>query len=184
MLAAASGGDQRAASMLFDSLYRELRRLAVSAMRAERGEHTLQPTALVHEAYMRFTDLRTPLTGRSHFFAIAATAMRRVLIEHARARNAAKRGGDLSRIPLDAVDVPIANGMDDVDIAALDAALTRLATVDERQARIVELRFFAGLTIEATADVVGISPRTVKREWQMARAWLRREMARDGREPG
>ncbi|MEZ5418016.1 MAG: ECF-type sigma factor [Vicinamibacterales bacterium] len=177
LLAAASSGDEAAMSSIFDLLYRELRRLAMGAMRAERRDHTLQPTALVHEAYLRLADEKTPLAGRHHFFGVAAIAMRRVLVEHARGRHAAKRGGRARRLSIEDVDLPAPAGAGAVDLAALDAALTDLAAIDARQARIVELRFFAGLTVEETADVVGVSPRTVKREWQMSRAWLRREMA-------
>lgn len=180
LLAAASGGDGHAMSALFDVLYRELRRLAVAAMRLERRDHTLQPTALVHEAYVRLADERTPLESRQHFFGVAAIAMRRILVEHARARHAAKRGGHAPRVSIDDIDVAMPLADDAVDITALDAALTALAALDPRQARIVELRFFAGLTVEETAGVVGLSTRTVKREWQMSRAWLRREMARLG----
>lgn len=182
LLAAASDGDAGAMAGLFDVLYRELRRLAVMAMRAERREHTLQPTALVHEAYLRLADGQTPLAGRHHFFGIAAIAMRRILVEHARARHAAKRGGHAPRLSIDEVDVALPVAADAIDFEALDASLSRLAAIDQRQARIVELRFFAGLTVEETAEVAGVSPRTVKREWQMARAWLRRDMAAGGTE--
>lgn len=180
LLNAASSGDAVAMSSLFDVLYRELRRLAVAAMRAERRDHTLQPTALVHEAFMRLADEHTSLQNRHHFFGVAAIAMRRILVEHARARHAAKRGGHAPRVAIDDVDVPAAEVADGLDIAALDDALTRLSAIDGRQARIVELRFFAGLTVEETAAVTGLSPRTVKRDWRMSRAWLRREMSRLG----
>lgn len=183
LLALASDGDARAMSSLFDVLYRELRRLAVSAMRAERRDHTLQPTALVHEAYLRLADEQTPLTSRHHFFGVAAIAMRRILVEHARARHAAKRGGHAPRVALDDIEVAMPELDDAIDIVALDSALTSLAAIDPRQARIVELRFFAGMTVDETADAVGLSARTVKREWQMSRAWLRREMARQGDQP-
>lgn len=178
LLSRVSAGDSEAMSTLFDTLYRELRRLAVAAMRAERRDHTLQPTALVHEAFVRLTADATPLDSRHHFFGVAAVAMRRILVEHARARHAAKRGGKAARLSIDDIDVAMPATDPELDIAALDAALTRLARLDARQARIVELRFFAGLTVEETAEVVGASPRTVKREWQLSRAWLRREMAR------
>ncbi len=178
LLALVSGGDRVAMASLFDVLYRELRRLAVSTMRSERPDHTLQPTALVHEAFLRLTAGDTPIENRRHFFGIAATAMRRILVEHARARHAGKRGGHAPRVPLDGVDLALPVVLDAVDVEALDGALTQLATLDERQARIVELRFFAGLSVEETAGVVGLSPRTVKREWQLSRAWLRREMSR------
>ena len=178
LLALASDGDAGAMASLFDVLYRELRRLAVSAMRSERRDHTLQPTALVHEAYVRLADERTPLAGRHHFFGVAAVAMRRILVEHARARHALKRGGHAAKVPLDGLDLAIEAVAQDLDLDVLDQALTRLAALDTRQARIVELRYFAGLTVEETAEVVGLSTRTVKREWALARAWLRREMAR------
>jgi RNA polymerase sigma factor (TIGR02999 family) len=177
LLELASAGDPAAFTSLFDVLYRELRRLAVSAMHAERHDHTLQPTALVHEAYLRLADDETPITGRHQFFGVAAVAMRRILVEHARAKHAQKRGGHVPKISIEDIDVPNPEG-DEIDIDVLDRALTRLSSIDPRQGRVVELRFFAGLTVEETADVIGISPRTVKREWQMSRAWLRREMAR------
>jgi RNA polymerase sigma-70 factor (ECF subfamily) len=178
LLARAASGDSGAVTSLFDLLYRELRGLAVSAMRAERGNHTLQPTALVHEAFLRLADDTGSLESRRHFFGVAASAMRRILVEHARARYAAKRGGHAPRVSIDDVAVAAPDTLDPVDLEALDAALTRLAAHDARQARVVELRYFAGLTVEETADVLAASPRTVKRDWQMARAWLRREMSR------
>ena len=178
LLARAAEGDSGAVTSLFDLLYRELRGLAVSAMRSERGDHTLQPTALVHEAFLRLADDTGSIENRRHFFGIAATAMRRILVEHARARHAVKRGGHAPRVSIDDVAVPAPTALDPVDLEALDAALTQLAALDARQARVVELRYFAGLTVEETADVLDASPRTVKRDWQMARAWLRREMSR------
>ena len=178
LLEQASAGDPGAMSSLFDVLYRELRRLAVSTMRAERRDHTLQPTALVHEAFLRLADERTPLAGRNHVFGIAAVAMRRSLVEHARARHALKRGGYAPKVSLDGIDVAMATSNEAVDLAALDRALTRLGELDPRQARIVELRYIAGLSVDETAGVVGLSTRTVKREWALSRAWLRREMAR------
>lgn len=183
LLALASSGDSGAMASLFDVLYRELRRLAISAMRSERRDHTLQPTALIHEAFLRLADDQTPVASRNHFFGVAAVAMRRILVEHARARHAAKRGGHAPRVSLDDVDPAMPAVLDEVDLTALDTALTQLAAIDQRQARIVELRFFAGLTVEETADVVGLSSRTVKREWQMSRAWLRREMSRQVESP-
>lgn len=178
LLARAAGGDDGAVTSLFDLLYRELRILAATAMRSERAEHTLQPTALVHEVFLRLADDTASIENRRHFFGIAATAMRRILVEHARARHAAKRGGHAPRVSIDDVAVPAPTSLDPVDLEALDAALTTLATLDARQARVVELRYFAGLTVEEAADVLDASPRTVKRDWQMARAWLRREMSR------
>ena len=178
LLARVGSGDSGAVSSLFDLLYRELRVLAISAMRSERGNHTLQPTALIHEAFMRLADNTSSIENRRHFFGIAATAMRRILVEHARARHAVKRGGHAPRVSIDDVAVAAPTALDPVDLEALDAALTQLGTFDPRQARVVELRYFAGLTVEEAADVLDASPRTVKRDWQMARAWLRREMSR------
>ncbi|MBL8136685.1 MAG: sigma-70 family RNA polymerase sigma factor [Acidobacteria bacterium] len=178
LLARAANGDNGAVTSLFDLLYRELRGLAVSAMRSERGDHTLQPTALVHEAFLRLADDTGAIENRRHFFGVAASAMRRILVEHARARHAAKRGGHAPRVSIDDVAVAAPAALDLVDLESLDAALTELARHDPRQARVVELRYFAGLTVEEAADVLGASPRTVKRDWQMARAWLRREMSR------
>ncbi len=178
LLARVGSGDSGAVSSLFDLLYRELRVLAISAMRSERGNHTLQPTALIHEAFLRLADNTASIENRRHFFGIAATAMRRILVEHARARHAVKRGGHAPRVNIDDVAVAAPTALDPVDLEALDAALTQLATFDPRQARVVELRYFAGLTVEEAADVLDASPRTVKRDWQMARAWLRREMSR------
>ena len=171
-------GDRAAASPdLVAMVYGELRRLAAAALRRERPEHTLQPTALVHEAFMRLAGVDdTRWHDRDHFIAAAARAMRRVLVDHARTRNAVKRGDGESRVSLDGIDVPAA--ATSVDLVALDTTLERLAALDARQARIVELRFFAGLTVEETAALIGTSPRTVKREWQMARAWLARELGR------
>ena len=178
LLERASDGDAGAMSSLFDVLYRELRRLAMAAMRAERRDHTLQPTALVHEAYMRLADEGTPLANRHHFFGVAAVAMRRILVEHARAHHAQKRGGYSPKLSLDGIDVAMAPDARAVDLDVLDQALTRLSALDPRQGRIVELRYFAGLSVDETADVLSLSPRTVKREWAVSRAWLRREMSR------
>lgn len=182
LLASMSTGDDQARVALFDALYAELRRLASSAMRSERGDHTLQPTALVHEAYVRLVGSAGPFENRSHFLAVAATAMRRVLIDHARARRTEKRGGQQHRIGVEDVDALAhhASGAQ-VDILAVDSALTRLHALDPRQGQIVELRFFGGLSVEEAAAVVGVSERTVKREWQIARAWLRREIGPGGR---
>ncbi len=179
LLTRLSDGDGTAMSSLFDLLYHELRRIAVAAMRAERREHTLQPTALVHEAFVRLADQSAPLENRRHFFGVAALAMRRILVEHARARGAAKRGANAQHLSIEGVDVAAVED-EAVDIEMLDLALTRLAALDSRQAQIVELRYFAGLSVEQTAELIGISPRTVKREWQMSRAWLRREVSQAG----
>lgn len=179
LLLAWSDGDDAARSRLFEAVYDELRRLARNRMRGERPEVSLAPTALVHEAYLRLIDQqRVRWQNRSHFFAIAGHVMRRVLVDHARARAAAKRGPDL-RIPLD--DVDIAAAATDVDVLALDAALDKLAAQDPRQSEMVELRFFAGLTVDETAAALGVSPVTVKRDWAFARAWLFRELKESSR---
>jgi len=178
LLERASSGDAAARATLFAVLYRELRRLAEAAMRAERADHTLQPTALVHEAFLRLAADHNRFQSRAHFLGVAASAMRRVLVDHARGRNAQKRGSGVTRVAVDDFDdFPQARG-DEIDLVVLDDALSRLATLDARQGQIVELRFFGGLSVEETAAVVGVSERTVKREWQMSRAWLRREIFR------
>jgi RNA polymerase sigma factor (TIGR02999 family) len=171
-----SGGERSAADRLIPVVYDELRRQAARAMRREGREHTLQATALVHEAYMRLVDQRrVEWRNRAHFFGIAAEVMRRVLIDHARARLAAKRGGGGMRITLgDASGISAPDV--DADVLALHEALDRLAGFDPDQARLVELRYFGGLTIEETAEALGVSAATVKREWVLARAWLRREL--------
>jgi len=158
---------------LLPAVYGELKRLAASYLRSERPDHTLQPTALVHEAYLRLQGQRSVMwSNRAHFYGIAARIMRRILVDHARRRGAAKRDGAVLRLTL--VDA----GVDDraPELVALDSALTTLEELDPQQARIVELRFFGGLTVEETADAAGISTATVKREWRTARAWLRREI--------
>lgn len=163
----------------FALVYDELRRLAASALRHERADHTLQPTALVHEAFLRLADEPTARwQNRGHFLAVAARAMRRILVDHARRYNAQKRGSGAVRLSLDDAGHAAAVPTETLDLVVLDDALGRLAALDARQARIVELRFFGGLSVEETADIVGASARTVKRDWQMARAWLKREMAR------
>lgn len=171
------GGDQQAASQLLPLVYEELRRLAARKMTQEKSGHTLQPTALVHEAFLRLVggDHAQAWDGRAHFFAAAAESMRRILIESARRRNTEKRGGDRQRSELSADDA-IIDPDDSETLLALDEALTRLAEVDSQLARLVELRYFTGLTIDETAKVLNISPRTTKRNWAYARAWLRREM--------
>ncbi len=179
LLAKASAGDDNAAASLFAVVYDQLRRLAASALRHERRDHTLQPTALVHEVYLRLVDEPGAWwENRAHFLAIASKAMRRILVEHARGRNAQKRGSGQARLSIDDVEPSVPETVEALDLVVLDDALARLFALDPRQGRIVELRFFGGLTVEETAAVVGTSPRTVKREWQISRAWLRREMAR------
>ena len=171
-------GDREALEELMPLVYDELRRLANHYLRRERSDHTLQSTALVHEAYLRLAGPNAPQwQNRAHFFGIAARVMRQILVEHARAHNAAKRGGTGAyKLTLDsALDLPIPT---DIDLIALDGALTRLSELDPQQSRIIELRFFAGLTIDDTSEVLGVSPATVKRDWTSARAWLHREIAR------
>jgi RNA polymerase sigma factor (TIGR02999 family) len=177
LLAQASSGDAVARATLFDVLYRELRRLAEGAMRAERANHTLQPTALVHEAFLRLAGNQGRFESRAHFLGVAASAMRRVLVDHARGRNAHKRGHGATLVTVNDLDDLPQAAAEEVDLLVLDDALSRLAALDARQGQIVELRFFGGLSVEETAAVIGVSERTIKREWQMSRAWLRREMS-------
>jgi RNA polymerase sigma factor (TIGR02999 family) len=172
-------GDRQALDALLPLVYEELRRLARHYLRLERADHTLQSTALVHEAYVRLVGQDAPRwEGRTHFYGVAARLMRQILVDHARSRGAAKRGGDMLRLTLD--EHVVAGPSRDLDILALDEALDRLADLSEQQSRIVELRFFSGLSIEETADVMDISPATVKRGWTAARAWLFREMSGSG----
>jgi RNA polymerase sigma factor (TIGR02999 family) len=175
-------GDRQALDSLMPLVYIELRRLANHYLQRERSDHTLQSTALVHEAFLRLAGQNPPQwQNRAHFFGIAAHIMRQILVEYARAHNAEKRGGANScKLTLDdALDLP---KQVDVDVIALDNALIRLDDLDSQQSRIVELRFFAGLTIEDTSEVMGISPATVKRDWTSARAWLHREISRSASE--
>jgi RNA polymerase sigma-70 factor (ECF subfamily) len=167
-------GQKQAVNDLLPLVYDELHRLARSYFRRERGEHTMQPTALVHEAYIRMVDQRAPLEGRGHFMAVAATQMRRVLLDYARKHRAARRGGDDQKVLLE--DTMVICEQRPVDMILLDVALGKLAALDARQAQLVELRFFAGLSVEETAEVMGISPATVKRSWNSARAFLHREI--------
>lgn len=171
-----SEGDAGAPARLMPIVYEELRRLARSFLARERGAHTLQPTALVHEAYLRlFDQRRVDWQNRAHFYGIAASMMRRVLIDHARAHATDKRGGDTARLSLDDIQVPLEQRA--ASLLALDEALERLSRMDERKGRIVELRFFGGLSEEEIAEVLGISTRTVMRDWKTARLWLYRELA-------
>jgi RNA polymerase sigma-70 factor (ECF subfamily) len=174
-------GEHAAGEQLLSAVYTELHRQAARAMRRESDEVTLQATALVHEAYLRLIDQRrVEWRNRAHFFGVAAQLMRRILVDHARRRRARKRGDGVRPLTLDDADAaPGASTEGDaVDVLVLNDALERLAELDERQARIVELRYFAGLNIEDTAEALRISPATVKREWAVARAWLRRELSR------
>jgi len=172
-----SNGDQGAAEALMPLVYGELRRLAGSYLRRERADHTLQSTALVHEAFIRLVDQReVHWKSRAHFYGIAAQMIRRILVDHARNRQAGKRGSGAIKLSLDdAHDLLIPQ---ELNVLRLDDALNELAALDERQSRVVELRFFTGLSLEETAEVMKLSTATVKREWSSARAWLFREMTR------
>jgi len=167
-------GDQAALDQLTPLVYEELRRMAHQHMRREKPGHVLQTSALINEAYLRLVDEPIQWESRSHFFGIAARLMRRILVDDARKRNSAKRGGSLIQVPLDEVKT-LAQGQA-ANVAALDEALQRLENIDARQGQIVELRFFGGLSIEETAGVLKVSPGTVMRDWTFARAWLRNEM--------
>jgi RNA polymerase sigma-70 factor, ECF subfamily len=167
-------GDKQAANHILPLVYDELHRLARSYFRRERGEHTLQPTALVHEAYIRLVDQRAPLESRGHFMALAATQMRRILLDYARKHQAARRGAGGQKVLLE--DTMAISHQKPVDIIALDAALHKLNGLDADQSRVVELRFFGGLSVEETAEAMGVSPATVKRGWGSARAFLHREI--------
>jgi RNA polymerase sigma factor (TIGR02999 family) len=177
LLLAWSGGDKKALDELMHVVYDELHRLAHRQLAKERGDHTLQTTALVNEAYLKLVDQkRVKFQSRSHFFALSAQLMRRILIDYARSRQYAKRGRGKSALPLDEALI-VAPGRA-AEMIALDEALTELAKHDERKARIVELRFFAGLSIDETAELLGVSPGTVMKDWTLAKAWLQREMHR------
>jgi RNA polymerase sigma factor (TIGR02999 family) len=169
-------GDQQALQVLIPLVYEELRRIARRHLRQERPDHTLQSTALVHEAYLRLMK-QSPaeVENRAHFLGVASQLMRQILVDHARRHRAAKRGGGLK---LELQDAMVAQTERNVDLIALDYALNQLARLDPQQCRIVEMRFFGGLSIEDTAEVIGVSRTTVKREWATARAWLLREMSR------
>jgi RNA polymerase sigma factor (TIGR02999 family) len=171
------GGDRKALDALLPLVYGELRRLAHRHLRNERPDHTLQSTALVHEVYFRLVGQDLPeWEGRAHFFAIAAQLMRQILVDYARRHRASKRGSGVCMLTLDdAVALPRRK---DVDVIALDDALNTLAEIDPRQSRVVELRFFAGLSLEETSEVMGIATATVQRDWTAARAWLHREISR------
>lgn len=172
LLHQAGAGDPTAAAAVFPLVYDELRQLAHRQLRRESSGHSLNTTALVHEAYLKLVDqTRAQIRDRAHFFAVAATAMRRILVDHARRHGAAKRGAGARRVPLEMVDGLAPDERADL-LVALDTALVRLAALDERQARVVECRFFGGLTEEETAEALGTSTRTVKRDWAKARSWL------------
>ena len=178
MLQAWSDGDGEVLDKLMPVVYDELRRQASRFLSKERSGHTLQTTALIHEAYIKLMGQdQVEWKNRSHFFAIASQAMRRILVDHARTRHREKRGGAGEDLPIDdALQIP--SREKSVDLVALDEALTRLAKFDARQARVVELRYFSGLSIDETAEVIGVSNVTVRRDWNMAKAWLHQEISR------
>jgi RNA polymerase sigma factor (TIGR02999 family) len=176
LLARARSGDSSALANVFPLIYDELRRLAQLQLQREPDGHTLSPTALVHEAYMRLIDYsRMEWAGRAHFMAVASTAMRRILVDHARGHRSLKRGGELRRVSIDSVEL----GTEDRAelLIAIDDALGRLKDVDARQAQVVECRFFGGMTEEETAEALGIGLRTAKRDWAKAKSWLHKEIA-------
>jgi RNA polymerase sigma-70 factor, ECF subfamily len=166
-----TNGNHAAVDALLPLIYDELRSLAANYLRRERPDHTLQPTALVHEAYLRMVDqTQVNWQNRAHFFGVAAQMMRRILVDHARSHRAEKRGADFQKLSLDEnIDKAVERS---AELVALDEALKALAEIDEHKSRIVELRYFGGLSIEETAEVLGVSPITVKRHWRMAKAWL------------
>lgn len=170
-------GDKTVLDQLIPIVYEELRRQASKYLRRERVGHTLQTTALIHEAYLRLVDQKTvQWQNRAQFFGIAAQLMRRILVDHARTKHRAKRGGSDVRISLN--EAMVVMNESQLDLLEIDEALDRLAAIDEQQSRIVELRFFSGLSVEETATALGISPATVKRDWSVAKAWLHREISR------
>lgn len=171
LLSALTRGDEDAASKLIPVVYDELRRLAGSYMRRERVDHTLQATALVHEAYMKLVEQRSVnWQSRAHFFGVAAQLMRRILIDHARGHSRQKRGGEQQKVSLD--EALIFSEQQAAELLAVDDSLNQLAKIDPRQAKVVEMRFFGGLSVEEAAEVLGVSPKTVKRDWSVAKAWL------------
>lgn len=170
-----SNGDHATVDLLLPLIYDEMRKLAANYLRRERPDHTLQPTALVHETYLRLVDqTRVTWQNRAHFFGIAAQIMRRLLVDYARKHNAEKRGADFQKLSLDEnIDKAVERGS---EIVALDRALEALAEIDKEKARLVELRYFGGLTVEETAEVMGVTPVTINRHWRMAKAWLQGQM--------
>ena len=177
-----SRGDPEAREALMPLVYKELRRLAASYLRRERSDHTLQPTALVHEAYLRLVEQKNiHWQDKSHFFAITAQLMRRILVDHARGHLAEKRGSGSAKIPI--TEAIVMSQEEPAELLALNENLTRLAAFDPQQGRVVELRVFAGLTVAETADMLGISLATVKREWSMAKAWLLQQTRPAGEQP-
>lgn len=179
-------GDADSATRLFPLLYEELRRMAAKLFSGQPAGHTLQPTALVHEAFLKMVKPSTSrLQDRAHFLALAARAMRQVLVNHALGRGAKKRGGDHRRVPLAVADpnrIGVAGGIDDIDLIALHEALEELAALDERKSRVTEMRFFGGLTNDEISEVLAVSTTTVESDWRLARAWLSRALAEGERE--
>jgi RNA polymerase sigma factor (TIGR02999 family) len=176
LLANARSGDASALANVFPLIYGELQRLAQLQLQREPDGHTLSPTALVHEAYMRLIDYkRMEWTGRAHFLAVAATAMRRILVDHARSHRSIKRGGEFRRVPIESIDMATDDRAE--LLIAVDDALGKLREVDARQAHVVECRFFGGMTEEETAEALGIGLRTAKRDWAKAKVWLHKEIA-------
>ena len=169
-------GDRASEAELMPLIYQELRRMAKNHLRHERTDHTLEATALVHEAYLRLVDQRETFASRAHFFLIASQMMRRILLDYARQHNRLKRGGGVGHEEL--TEAVVLCDWKPAEYEELDAALCRLESLEPRQVRIVELRYFAGLTVEEAADVLGVSAKTVKRDWSVARAWLHRELSR------
>ena len=179
VLSSISQGDRSAVERLMPLVYDEFRALASNYLRRESPGHTLQPTALVNEAFLKLVDQKNvDWQGKSHFFAIGAQAMRRILVDHARSKHREKRGGDRQKISLNE-EITLSPQRDE-DLMAVDEALEKLADLDARQAKIVELRFFGGLTVQEVAEVLGVSKRTVEAEWTMVKAWLRRELSDEG----
>lgn len=179
LLARLSAGDRQAADVLLPLVYDELRLIAERCFRRQPSGHTLQPTALVHEAYLRLADTHgTDWKDRAHFFAVAALAMRQILVNHALARAAQKRGGDRRRVAIEEGVVAAGGPPGELDILDLNASLEKLKAIDERKHRLVELRFFAGLSVEEVAEVMGLSKSTVEADWRSARAWLNLELSR------
>jgi RNA polymerase sigma factor (TIGR02999 family) len=178
LLRAWSDGDEKAMARLLPLVQPELHRLAKQYLRGERPGHTLQTTALVNEAYLRLIDARkVRWQDRAHFFGLSARLMRQILVDFARSRGYKKRGGGVRHIPLD--EAPVVSPQRDDDLVALDEALAALAEVDARKSRVVELRYFGGLTVEEAAGVLGVSPETVRRDWRLAKAWLRRRLSEE-----
>ena len=179
MLIELTDGNQEVVNQILPHIYDELKRLASSYLRRERVNHTLQPTALVHEAYMKLIDQkRVQWQNRAHFFGIAAQVMRRILMDHARKHQADKRGGEAEKLPIEE-EILVVSHEKSAELIALDDALQTLAGIDEQKAKIVELRYFGGLSIEETAEVMGVSVPTINRQWRMAKAWLYSQIASD-----